>query len=76
MLKTNQGELKEFKVETPLVVEDYSALRDKLQPDRNLVVDMDACILELVVSFLQFRKMIRDQFPGNDLVNRLAWKQY
>lgn len=75
-LKTNQGELKEFKVKTPLVVEKCSALRDKLQPDSSLVVNLDACILELVVSFLQFRKMIRDQFPGDDLVNTLTWKRY
>jgi hypothetical protein len=65
VLKTRQGEEREFQVETRLVMEECTALRDKIHPNIPVEVDLDANILEIVVSFLNLRKRIRDQYPND-----------
>jgi len=65
VLETRQGEAREFQVETRLVMEECTALRDKIHPNIPVEVDLDANILEIVVSFLNLRKRIRDQYPND-----------
>lgn len=64
-LKSSRGEAREFQVETRLVMEECSALRDKIHANNHVEVDLDTDILEMVVSFLNLRKMMRDQFPSD-----------
>lgn len=64
-LKNRQGEEREFQIEARLVMEECTALRDKIQPNIPVEVDVDANLLEMVVSFLDLRRSIRDQFPSD-----------